>query len=489
MAAHAPKGSLMREPELVSSGQLTLGGRVVSGLPVFCRIAGSLRPTADSDIQFEVWLPVTGWNGKFQGIGNGGFAGTITYAGLVDAVKHGYATASTDTGHSEAVNTSAAWALHHPEKVIDFGYRAVHETAVAAKGLIAAFYGEGPKKSYFSSCSNGGRQALMEAQRFPEDYDGIIAGAPAYDWTRLLSASGVATKAMLVEPGGYIGPEKLPAIQAAALAQCDALDGVKDGVIEHPPSCRFEPSVLVCKDAATDSCLTPAQVKTLQVLYGPKRDASGNAVLSGYVPGGEAENGGWASWITGKAPGVGANGFDFFTNFFRYVVHEDPAWDYKTFDLTGELKLALDQVGRYVDATDPNLEAFRKRGGRLLLYHGWSDAAIPPSGTVKYYDDVRARMGPDVADTFVRLYMVPGMQHCQGGAGPYRFGQGGTPEGDPDRNIDAALEAWVEKAKAPEAIIASGPVRTRPLCVWPQVAKYRGSGSTDDAANFTCGKP
>ncbi|MCU1328982.1 MAG: tannase/feruloyl esterase family alpha/beta hydrolase [Bryobacterales bacterium] len=489
IGSYGPKGSVIDPPQTVS-GELTLAGRVVKDLPAFCRVSGSLHPTTDSDIRFEVWLPASGWNGKFQGVGNGGFAGTIGYGGLVDAVKHGYATASTDTGHSERVNTNAAWALGHPEKVIDFGYRAVHETAVTAKALIRAFYGEGPKRSYFSSCSNGGRQALMEAQRFPEDYDGIIAGAPAYDWTRLISASGENVRAMLVDPGGYFGPSKLPAIQAAALAQCDALDGVKDGVIEHPPSCRFDPAVLLCKGTETDSCLTAAQLRAVQVLYKPKLDSQGKFVLAGYSPGAEAERGGWASWITGTAPGVEAAGFDFFTNFFRFVVYGDPDWKYQTFNLDRDLKAATDRVGKHLNATETDLGAFQKHGGKLLLYHGWSDAAIPAAGTIKYYDDVRARMGSGRADSFVRLYMLPGVEHCAGGSGPYDFGQGGTPAGgDPERNIDAALEAWVEQSKAPESIIAAKPGRTRPICPWPQVAKYKGRGTTDDAENFSCGKP
>lgn len=221
-------------------------GKPIHGLPAFCRVAGTIAPSPDSDIRFEVWLPATGWNGKFRGIGNGGYAGAISFDGLAETLGHGYATASTDTGHQGSVDVSAQWALHHPEKITDFGYRAIHETAVAAKLLIAAFYGKPPERSYFSSCSNGGRQALMEAQRYPDDYDGIVAGAPANDWTHLLSLAASNAKATLAVASSYFPAAKLPAIEAAALAQCDANDGVRDGVIENPMTCHFDPTVLLC---------------------------------------------------------------------------------------------------------------------------------------------------------------------------------------------------------------------------------------------------
>ena len=235
-------------------------------LPAFCRVAGSIKPSSDSDIRFEVWLPAANWNGKFQGVGNGGFAGDIDIDGLADAVRHNYATASTDTGH-QAGGTDAQWALHHPEKIVDFGYRAIHETAVTAKLIVKQFYGEDPRWSYFNSCSNGGRQALMEAQRYPADYNGIIAGAPANYWTHLLSEAAANLVALLATPAGYIPASKLRAIQAAALAACDTIDRVKDGVIEDPRQCHFDPSVLLCKGEESASCLTAPQVTTLKKLY------------------------------------------------------------------------------------------------------------------------------------------------------------------------------------------------------------------------------
>ena len=469
--------------------------RAFGNLPAFCRVAATLKPSNDSDIKVEVWLPVSGWNGKFQGIGNGGFAGTIDIGGLADVVSRGYASAATDTGHADTNGASAVWALHHPEKIVDFGHRAIHETAVNAKAIIRAFYGENPKRSYFDSCSNGGRQALMEAQRYPGDYDGIVAGAPGNYWTHLLSFAASNAKATLAEAASYIAAAKLPAIEAAALAACDASDGVTDGVIENPLTCRFDPAVLLCKSAESDSCLTKPQVVALHALYGGLKDPDGKTLFPGYSPGGEAEPGGWAPWITGNAPEKSLM-FAFGTQFFKNMVFEDANWQFRSFDAARDTKVADSKMAAALNATDPDLSALRKRGGKLILFHGWSDAAIPAVNTINYYQSVVAKAGAKEAGTFVRLYMVPGMQHCGGGAGPNAFGQFGVTRGDRMHDIDAALEAWVEQRVAPDQIIASkykgapGPgsevVRTRPLCPYPQVAEYKGTGSTDEATNFTC---
>jgi len=482
--------------EFMPPGNPPPGAKPISRLPAFCRVAGSIRPSADSDIRFEVWLPASNWNGKFQGIGNGGYAGVISFGGLADAVRNGYATASTDTGHQDS-GTSAAWALNHPEKIVDFGHRAIHETAVSAKSFIRAFYGEAPKRSYFNSCSNGGRQALMEAQRYPTDYDGIIAGAPANYWTHLLSAAASGVRATLAEPASYIPASKLSALQAAVLAQCDAADQVTDGVIENPLTCHFDPSVLQCKDAETDSCLTVPQLSALKAIYGGLKTNDGRQIFPGLSPGGEAEQGGWAPWITGDAPQKSLM-YAFSTQFFTNMVYSNPDWQFRTFDPGRDVKAADDRMARHLNATNSDLSAFQKRGGKLILYHGWADAAIPAVNAINYFDSVVSKMGSSTASGFLRLYMVPGMEHCGGGAGPNAFGQGGTPDGDRFHNIDAALEAWVEQGTAPDQLIAtkyktgmdrnSGIKRTRPLCAWPQTAQYKGSGSTDDAGNFTCGK-
>lgn len=467
------------------------GARQLNNLPSFCRVEGVSKPSSDSEIQFEVWMPAEGWNGKFQGIGNGGFAGSIDFASLAAMVTRGYATAATDTGHRGGA-TDATWALGHPQKVIDFGYRAIHETANNAKAIIAGFYGDGPGHSYFQSCSNGGREALMEAQRYPEDYDGIVAGAPANAWTGLLSA-GMWQQAALQDPAKGIPASKLPAIEAAALAACDALDGVKDGVIDNPRACHFDPARLLCKGPESDTCLTAPQVAMLKMIYAGPATAQGARIFPGYSPGGETGPGGWAQWITPPAQGH-ALGYLFSTQFFSQMVFENAGWDFHTFDVERDYQAATQKLGTVLNATDADLKRFHDHGGKLILYHGWSDAAIPPQNTVDYFESVAKRMGARNVENFVRLFMVPGMQHCGGGPGPNVI----TAPPDPQHDVGLAMERWVEEDKAPEQIIASkfktgdnpasGVDRARPLCAYPLVAKWNGRGSTGDAANFTCVK-
>ncbi|MEO8026867.1 MAG: tannase/feruloyl esterase family alpha/beta hydrolase [Bryobacteraceae bacterium] len=462
-------------------------------MPAFCRVAGVIAPTSDSHIQFEVWMPVRDWNGKLQGSGNGGFAGVISYPQLAGPMRMGYAVALTDTGHTGG---DAKWAVGHPDKVVDYGYRGIHEMTEKAKAIVAAFYGSGPKKSYFSSCSNGGRQALMEAQRYPEDYDGIIAGAPANDFTHLMSSFAANALALMSDPASYIPAAKLNAIEAAALAACDANDGVKDGVLDDPTRCRFDPSVLLCKDGDSDSCLTAPQLAALKKIYTGPITARGKRLFPGYLPGGETGFTGWAGWITGMAPGRSAQ-FSFAIQFFGNMVFGDPNWDYKTFELNRDVRVADNRLSLILNAVDPNLKAFRARGGKLILWQGWSDAAIAPERTIQYYQAVRSKMGEKAAAEFVRLYMVPGMQHCAAGPGPNVFGAvPGSPQANPENDMSAALERWVESGTPPGSIVAaklasdfdplSKVLRTRPLCVYPQVARYVGSGSTDDAENFRC---
>jgi feruloyl esterase len=474
------------------AGPFTAGDRPVKVQTAFCRVSMVLKPSADSDINVEIWLPASGWNGKFQGIGNGGFAGSIDYNSLASAVSHGYAAAATDTGH-HADGTDASWALNHPEKIADFGYRAIHETASNAKAVISAFYGQAPRHSYFNSCSNGGRQALMEAQRYPEDYDGIAAGAPANYWTHLLTTAIFDVQA-LSEPGSDIASSKLPAIEGGAQAACDKLDGVRDGVIENPAQCHFDPGVLLCNGPETDACLTRPQIGAIRKIYEGSKTSSGALILPGFSPGGEAEPLGWATWITstGNNPSLQ---FAFGTNFFKFMVYNDPTWDYKTSTTDQNVKMADERMTTSLNATNPDLRKFETRGGKLILYHGWSDAAIPPLNTVNYYQSVVKKMGAHNTANFIRLFMVPGWQHCGGGTGPNVFGQGSVPRGDADHDIDAALERWVEKGTAPERVVAtrlkpgSNPpeaLRTRPLCAYPLTAHWNGSGSTDSAANFGC---
>ncbi|HML15568.1 MAG TPA: tannase/feruloyl esterase family alpha/beta hydrolase, partial [Bryobacteraceae bacterium] len=456
--------------------------------PEFCRVQGVIAPTADSHIEFEVWLPVAGWNGKYLGVGNGGFAGSIGYTALGEAVANGYVASSTDTGHQGGV-TDGSWALGHYEKIVDYGYRAIHETAEKSKAIVAAFYGGAPKRSYFSSCSNGGRQALMEAQRYPADYDGIIAGAPANFITHHLA--GFVWNAQALEDAGYIPPAKLKLIETAAVAACDANDGVMDGVIDDPTKCHFDPQTLACKGGATDGCLTEAQVTALQKIYAGPKNSKGEQLFPGFEPGGETGLGGWGAWITGFSAG---NSFQlaFANGFFGDMTFQDAAWDYRRMNFDRDVRFTDDKESRIFNATDPNMKAFKNRGGKLLMYHGWADAAIPPVNTIHYYESVVSKMGSKQAAEFVELYMVPGMQHCGGGPGPDSFGAMSPAPAAADHSMMIALEQWVENGGAPDRIIATrrgaggAVVRTRPLCPYPMVAKYSGSGSTDDAANFSC---
>lgn len=459
-------------------------------LPSFCRVEGVISPTSDSEIAFEVWMPTAEWNGKFHGIGNGGFAGSISYGGLAGALSQGFASASTDTGHRGG---DAVWARGHPEKIVDFGHRGIHEMTEKAKLIVEAFYGNGPRYSYFASCSNGGRQALMEAQRYPKDYDGIIAGAPAYAWAETLTGFAWNMAALMNEPSSMIGSDKLKAIQTASLKACDSLDGVTDTMIDDPSRCNFDPTVLLCKAGETDECLTEKQLVALKKIYAGPRTPQGKQIIAGFMPGGEAEPGGWATWIMGASAGKSAE-FFFLTQGFKNMVYNDPDWDLKSFQLERDWKSAREKMAPALNASDPNLKAFSERGGKLILYHGWSDAGLPPLNTISYFESVAARLGERQANGFIRLYMAPGVQHCSGGPGPDNFGQMVSKQRtDARHDLTLALEKWVEEGIGPAEIIATRmpsangtPKRTRPLCPYPQVARYTGNGSTDEAPNFKC---
>jgi feruloyl esterase len=490
-----PRTTISGAAVVPAGGFTPPGGKPISGLPAFCRVSGSIAPSSDSDIQFEVWMPASGWNGKFRGIGNGGFAGSISYRQLAAAVARGYAAASTDTGHRAGDNpTEAPWALGHPEKVIDFGYRAIHEMTDKGKAIVRAFYGQGPRRSYFAACSNGGRQALMEAQRFPGDYDGVIAGAPANFLTHLLAQGAWELQKM---EAGYIPSSKLPAIEAATLAACDAADGLADQVLDDPRRCAFDPGSLLCKGADSPDCLTAAQVSTLRSLYtGPRTHAG--PLHPPHLPGGVTGPDSWTRWITGPTQGQSLQA-GFTTSFFRFMVHERPDWEPARFDLERDTRLADHKLGRALNAVDPDLRPFGRRGAKLILYHGWSDPPISPLNTIDYYQKVVARAGAKVAEGFIRLFMAPGMLHCSGGQGPGNFLGDSAQQADADHDMYLALERWVEEGVAPARIIAarykegadprSGVLRTRPLCPYPQVARWTGSGSTDEAASFTCTAP
>jgi feruloyl esterase len=471
-------------------------------LPALCRVVAEITPTPDSSIRMEVWMPVEHWNGRFHGQGNGGFAGEIPYQVMGLSVIDGYASAGTDTGHS-ANFIDASWANGHPEKVADFGYRGIHLMTLRSKELVAAYYGTAAKHSYFAACSDGGREALMEAQRFPADYDGILAGAPANNWTALVTNSLHNAQVQIATPDSYVPSSKLAAITAAVMAKCDAkgtaLDGVADGILTDPRACRFKPAELLCKAVDSDSCLTAPQVKTLEAFYAGGHTSDGKPIFPGYAVGGEADEGGWSFWITGEAKGRSA-AFGFSNSYFTNMVYPGsvPAFDLKMASLDEAYKAAKLKTAGDLDANDPNLKPFFARGGKLILYHGWNDPAISPLSTIDYYDKVLRATGKRETEDSVRLYMAPGMDHCIGGPGPDSFNQFGWnpahgPD-DPKRDVYLALEQWTEGGMAPAEIIATKYVsevssevkRTRPLCPYPQVAKYKGAGDTDKAESFVC---
>jgi hypothetical protein len=464
-------------------------------LPAFCRVVVHARPSADSDIVVELWMPLSGWKGKLEGLGNGGFAGLIAYDGLGAAIIHGSAAAATDAGHTGSP-IDAAWAIGRPEKVADFGHRGIHEMTRVAKLVAQSFYGSGPKHSYFIGCSDGGREALMEAQRYPDDYDGILAGAPANYWTGLLSLAVADTQALTATPASFIPPAKIPTIANAVLAACDKLDGVADGILNDPRQCHFDPASIQCKAGEdTEKCLTAPQVDSLSKIYAGMSDGHGRKIFPGYLPGAEEGGGGWGTWITGPTPARSLMAF-FGIGYYSSMVYEKSDWSYKSFAIDSGIQMAKSKTAGALDAVNADLTPFRARGGKLILYHGWNDPAIPALNTVNYYGEVLAKMGQTNADSFVRLYMIPGMQHCGGGPGPDDFGQfGASLNNDPEHNSYVALENWVEKGTAPGSFIASkhagdipqGAVTmTRALCPYPQLAQYKGSGDPNSAENFVC---
>jgi feruloyl esterase len=463
------------------------GSSAINGLPAFCRVAGVTKPA----VKFEVWLPLTDWNGKFQGVGNGANAGSISYPAMATAIRRGYATASTDTGHTTTNARDGQWAVGHPELLVDFGYRAIHVTAENGKRVVQSFYSQPASHSYFMACSTGGRQALMEAQRFPQDYDGVIAGDPAANWTRFQTGGHLwIALALNKDPESYIPANKLHVIENGVNAACDALDGIKDGVLDDPRKCTFDAQALVCKpgqDAA--ACLTAKQAKAVKDIWTGPRTSSGKEVYPAYMRGAEASQGGWNAYMTGSGPLTG-NHWEQSDNTLKYFIFENPSWDFRTFNYDKDVDFALKKLGNTLDAFDPDLSRFRQRGGKLLMYHGWNDASISPLNTINYYESVvstlqgkQTRAAAEAeAQKFVRLFMAPGMLHCGNGPGPNSF------------DMLTALENWSEKGQAPERVIASHSTRgvqdrTRPLCVYPQVAKYKGQGSTDEAENFECKAP
>lgn len=441
----------------------------------FCRAQLSLKPEPGSDIKAEVWLPEN-WNSKLMGFGGAGFDGGLSPGGAPlfnNVIDKGYTMVANDAGHKQG-SSIESWVHQQPEKVIDFGHRANHLAAIAAKQLIADYYGKPAQHAYFSGCSGGGRDGLMLASRYPEDYDGIIAGAPARRYPAILTQLHWYTQSVH-GPDGAPGLEsKLELVSGAVLESCDTLDGVKDGVLENPRLCNYDPADLRCDGEDAPTCLTDRQVAALKRIYGGPLLNSGEAVISGPELGSEGIAD-WVAWVMSEQGSV------YGQEFYRWFVYDDPDWSIEDLDLDRDYAVARERVAPILNVEDPDLGAFIQNGGKLIMYQGWNDVAIPPAESIKYYEAVQNRNGQKAA-SHVRLFMVPGMGHCAGGAGATSF------------DMQPVLERWVEHNETPERVIAvkpdSGePPLTRPLCVWPKIARHNGSGSTRDAANFVCDAP
>lgn len=454
--------------------------------PDFCQVDGHVA-TPGNQVNFRLALPER-WNGKYYFSGVGGLGGNL--GSLTAGLARGYASATTDTGHDDEDLT---WATNHAKR-IDYGHRGTHVTAVAGKALTAAFYGRGAEHAYFSGCSNGGRQALMELQRYPTDFDGIIAGHPATG-TPMQAGRALVFQKLLASRESYLPIEKVELLSAATLAACDSADGLKDGLVSDPRSCTFKPDTLKCAGADGPSCLTTKQLEVVNLIYNGFKLPNGEVYAYGLPFGHEGDTTGWRTWITGNTPpteqpdgtlaftATKPSGFRLSEENFASLALEkhddDPAFNWRTLRLDRDLP-RLRTLTEILSPLDPDIRPFKNAGGKLLMYHGLADPAISAYGTEDYYNKVAKVVGgQQQAETFARLYLVPGMHHCRRGPGPDQF------------DTLTALENWVERGTAPGAIVATHKTndvvdRTRPLCPYPQVARYVGTGSIDDAANFRC---
>ena len=465
-----------------------------------CKVTGVIGP----EIHFELMLPEK-WNGKFVMGGGGGFVGSVMNTSLsFGSLQAGYATVGTDTGH-QGHPLDASWAHNNLERLVNFGHQAVHRTVVTAKALTKAHYQNDIARSYFTGCSRGGGQGFMAAQRYPEDFDGIVAGAPAFNWAPGLAAlASQINRAMYPDPNNLqqavIGPREQELIESSYLAMCDARDGIKDGILNDPRQCKFDVATLLCQDQKTDTCLSKEQLAAVKVIYDGPKDSKGNPLFYGYPFGGENSPGGWPRWLTGGLRyqedlsafqgGVDAGGFaapvapsafyGFGNGIMKYFVYNDPDWTYQNYDFDRLIKDS-ERVAETLNATNPDLSSFRERGGKLIIYTGWSDAAAPGPAIAGYYDDV-LELDKTAADD-VRLFMMPGVEHCFGGPGPSFV------------NFLTEIDQWLDTGKAPEQVTAywldetMQPNGSRPVCSYPKIARYDGKGDTRNAASFSCVNP
>lgn len=463
LAAHVVERGRFRIPEHMRPylpGQVDPA--VFQGAPAFCRVVGIFPPR----VYFEVWLPLAGWNGRVLVVGNGGLAGQISgYPQMALALRQGYAVAATDTGH-RGLSVDGSWALGRRDLVADYAHRAVHLTAQAAKRLTRAFYGRGPRHSYFLGCSTGGRQGLMEAQRYPWDFDGIVAGAPAISFTAFHVAQLWAIRSALATPEGYLSPRELAAVTRWILERWDAADGLRDGLLGNPLDVEVDYQAL-----ARDLSLRPQQVEVLRRIHTGPVDRRGQPLHPGFAPGSE--------YAWGLLFGDPNRPFPIGQEVFRYMVYGNPDWSWRDLDPERDLLAAQLRIGTLLDTRDPDLRPYAERGGKIILWHGWNDPGIPPGGTLRYYEEVLQVMGPEQGNGFLRLFLLPGVEHCRGGPGADEVDWLG------------AIVDWVERGVPPErAAVAvqreGGRVAfQRPLCPYPTVARYEG-GAPQEASSFRC---
>ncbi|MFT8711386.1 tannase/feruloyl esterase family alpha/beta hydrolase [Komagataeibacter rhaeticus] len=463
-----PQDQLSR---IMSAPGMNLAGHARQAAnPAFCRVAATLRPSPDSQIRTEIWLPLSGWNGKLLGVGNFGWAGSLMYYGMATGVAEGYAVASTDTGHDSATpeGQGGRFTLGHPEKMIDYAYRADHLMTVTARKLVRAFYGKKPAHAYWIGCSLGGLEGLIEAKRYPEDYDGIVAGAPPNPIVNFNAEQLWSGWMSYHDPALRVSRDKFHLLNAAVMNACASPVGKKQGFLDEPDRCAFTPEQLECKGGDTTKCLTANEVRAARNIYqGPVDPQTHQVIFPGPAKGSE--------------DGFSADGraFPVALDLFRYAAFQNPDWDWTTLNWGTDIQEATRRVGPLLHVDD-NLTPFLRRGGRLLLYIGWNDGHNPEQ-LASYYQAVQRNAGPVGADA-VRLITIPGMGHCQGGAGCDTFSKLGV------------IDDWVSHGHAPEQVIAARVengqvVRTRPLCAWPKVARHDGHGSMDDAASFACVDP